>query len=805
VDAIVVLGVALVGGGLFCVSPTEILFAAAGATLVLRVSQRPPGLAVLALAALVFGASGWRAHRAVLVHEAERAAVARELPAPARCHAHGVVTESPVAVRGSLRWSAALEGIECGDAGGTPLPFAEPLAVTLYGGPSLLARGDSVEVIAQLARPQRFWNVETGDPRPGEARRGALLSGGVVDARITRSGTGPAAVIDRCRARVRARIEETFRPEVAPMARALVLGESDLAEVDDADFRASGLSHLLAVSGMHLVLVVAGFVKLAEAMLVRVVRWSARMDTGRVVAFVSIPLVWAYADFAGAGGSTVRAAWMMTAALAAHTIGRRSSAARAFGLSLLAMGASDPLVVYDVSFLLSAGATLGLITLSRPIASLATRFCAPPLPPRVARASAWLATTMSATLAATIPCAPILARFAPTLPAGGVFANLLAVPLGETIALPICLLHAVLGPFPSAERGCAAVATGALTMVRSVAHAFAHARWSLVQVPPPDGWECACLAVALLGAITESRWRRWSVLGPLAATVLLEVAVRHCARPRGVLRATFLDVGQGDSALVDLPSGDAVLIDGGGLVGSPVDTGVRVVAPVLRARRRPSLLAAVLSHPHPDHYTGLASGLDGIHLSALWDTGQGERERVGGGYATLLSNARKARVPILRPARLCGARELGGAWLEVLAPCPDTNSDRGPNDNSFVFKLTYGGRSVLFVGDAESEEEGDLLALGPARLHADLLKVGHHGSRTSSSPGFIAAVSPTEAVISSGVRNRFGHPHPKTLRTFDAAGVHVLRTDEIGAVTFWTDGARFEVRAAGEEHRPDLW
>jgi competence protein ComEC len=281
--------------------------------------------------------------------------------------------------------------------------------------------------------------------------------------------------------------------------------------------------------------------------------------------------------------------------------------------------------------------------------------------------------------------------------------------------------------------------------------------------------------------------------------------MRHRSEPRGALRATFLDVGQGDSALIDLPNGEALIIDGGGLVGSPVDTGARVVAPVLRARRRSSLLAVVLSHPHPDHFTGLASGLDGVRYGALWDTGQGERERVGAGYATLLANARKARAPVLLPARLCGAHELGGAWVDVLAPCPAATPDRGPNDNSLVLRITYGVRSILFVGDAEGEEEKDLLALGRDRLRADVLKVGHHGSRTSSSPAFIAAVSPRDAVISSGVRNRFGHPHPKTLKTLAAAGIHVFRTDQDGAVSVWTDGTRVELRAAGGEHRSDLW
>jgi competence protein ComEC len=137
---------------------------------------------------------------------------------------------------------------------------------------------------------------------------------------------------------------------------------------------------------------------------------------------------------------------------------------------------------------------------------------------------------------------------------------------------------------------------------------------------------------------------------------------------------------------------------------------------------------------------------------------------------------------------------MGGAVVEVLAPCPSPHDDRGANDNSLVVRIGYGRRHFLFVGDAEGEEERDLMALGAGRLRADVLKVGHHGSRTSSSPAFLAAVSPEVAVVSSGVRNRFGHPHPTTLASLAAAGVRVLRTDRSGAVVATTDGDALDVR-----------
>jgi len=155
--------------------------------------------------------------------------------------------------------------------------------------------------------------------------------------------------------------------------------------------------------------------------------------------------------------------------------------------------------------------------------------------------------------------------------------------------------------------------------------------------------------------------------------------------------------------------------------------------------------------------------------------------------------------PAARPA--LGERTLGGAWIEVLAPCPGFSSDRGPNDNSFVLRVGYGGRSFLLVGDAEREEETALLAAARPHLLADVLKVGHHGSRTSSSDEFLAAVAPREAIVSVGRRNRFGHPHPVALHALATAGARVWRTDRDGAVVATTDGISLDVRALGAGER----
>ncbi len=570
------------------------------------------------------------------------------------------------------------------------------------------------------------------------------------------------------------------------MARALVLGESDLAPGDDRSFRVSGLSHLLAVSGMHLVLVLAVAVSALDALLARVETLAARLDVGRVAAAIGVPVAWIYAELAGSGGSTLRAAWMATAALVARALGRRTDAPRAFALSLAAMALLDPLVVFDLSFLLSAGATGGLLAFAGPLGDgLASH-----VPDKVAPVARAVATT----LAASIPCTPILARFAPSFPLGGVIANLVAVPVGECAALPLCLVHALLAWWPAAERGCAIAASGALVMVRAVARGFSVAALT-TNVPQPTSWQLAVLAAMVSAVALGARKRLAMVVCGGAAILLLELGARRSGAPRGVLRATFLDVGQGDAAIVDLPDGQALMVDGGGLVGSPIDVGVRVVAPELRARRRRSLAAVILSHPHPDHFGGLATGLDDVAIGALWDTGEGEREGVGGGYAALLGGARRRGVPVVGPKELCGEHVIGGARVEVLAPCPTFCADRGPNDNSFVLRITYGARALLLVGDTEREEEDILLGTASERLRADVLKVGHHGSRTSSSPALLAAVAPRHAIVSVGRRNRFGHPHPLTLAALAAVGARVWRTDQDGAVVVTTDGTSLDVQS----------
>jgi competence protein ComEC len=762
--------------------------AAAGLLLVgvlLLVARRANARVLVGLLlCLVIGAL--RGAASIAAFDAERRATRDALGPPARCQLRGSVDTSPTWVGGRTAYVLRVDTAQC-DLGAV----REGTRVRLGGGPDDLARGDKLEVIAQIAPIELLFNLDLPNPLPGAARRRVTLSGSALSVEREAPGRGIFAAIDRSRARVRRRIAHTFARDAEPMARALVLGENDLDPDDDAAFRQSGLSHMLAVSGTHLVFAVLTLVHAVGALLARIEALSARFDTGRLAALFGVVLSLGYADFAGGSGSAWRAAYMLSAALLARALGRLPCGSRALGLSLALGWLRDPLLLFDISFLLSTAATIGLLTLGGPLRAHAEKLGSQP--------ARWVGSAISTTLAAMIPCAPLLALLGSELTFAGLIANVVAAPIGEAVALPLCLVHAMSAALPRLEAGLALVGSGALLVVREIAKESAAQHWLSFPMPTPSAFHlavAALLATALVLARNAGRalgWLRFWAISGVLALILIEMSARRAGVPRGLLRTTALAIGQGDSSLIDLPDGRLILVDAGGSPDGGADPGARVVLPVLRARRRTRLDIVVLTHPHPDHFGGLLAVLNAVEVGEIWDSGQGALEGAGPVYAELRRVAQARDIPIRGPRDLCDRRQdFGGALLRVLGPCPDFTRGRGANDNSIVFSLRFGKRSLLFTGDAETSEERELLASRRPLLAADVLKVGHHGSRTSSSSDLLEAVHPRLATISCGVRNRFGHPVPHIVARLASYGATVLRTDRDGALQIQTNGETLE-------------
>ncbi len=583
---------------------------------------------------------------------------------------------------------------------------------------------------------------------------------------------------------IRRTLEQSLRPPHAGIARALLLGEGTAVEPElNEAIRGAGVSHVLAVSGMHVTLLAGAAVALVRVLWLRTplaLRWEAR----RVAAALGVVLAPLIARLCGAAPSAVRAAWTSTLVYLLIALGRRPSALAVSALVVAAYAVLSPRDALHPGFVLSVLATAALLT-SRP-----SKVGEGPLR-RAFQESlrAWLAT------------GPFLLLCFGQTSLIALLANVALLPLG-TALVPLAAAH-----LASAELALAGLLpSGPVFELASGAFLAASRFCSDVDpglaLPPLTSCEVVAL-VAVAGCfMLPCRLRTrvavclWAALGAAASEWVLRTELSN-----GELRVTFVDVGQGDAILLEEGSGHAALIDAGGNVGGGPDPGARALVPLLRARRMRALDLVVLSHPHPDHYGGLAAVFEALSARELWDTGQAEAEDAEGALTALLADARARGVQVRRPNEVCGrAHAFGRARIEVLAPCPRFDETLGPNDNSFVLRVTHGARSFLFTGDAERAAEAALLASGGA-LRSDVLKVGHHGSRTSSTPALLRAVSPWLAVVSAGRANRFGHPHPEVLERLSTAARHVMRTDLAGGVEVLSDGRALRVRSFEEPQR----
>ena len=243
-------------------------------------------------------------------------------------------------------------------------------------------------------------------------------------------------------------------------------------------------------------------------------------------------------------------------------------------------------------------------------------------------------------------------------------------------------------------------------------------------------------------------------------------------------------MGQGDAAVLESPSGKVLLIDTGGIShDGDDDEGRRVVAPYLRQRGINRIDVILLSHPHADHIGGAKSLLERFGVGLLMDNGQDLDSAV----VTPILEAVKRKGTLYQQAQRGQELNLGdGVILHILAPTEKAVSDR-INDASMVVRVEYGRTAFLFTGDAEASEEAEIVRSGQT-LGSDVLKVGHHGSRTSSTASFLTAVHPKIAVISVGARNLYGHPNSEVLDRLSGLGTHIFRTDKKGAVTCFSNG-----------------
>ncbi|MDQ2690015.1 MAG: ComEC/Rec2 family competence protein, partial [Chloroflexota bacterium] len=680
---------------------------------------------------------------------------------------------------------------------GRPAPVADRLLVWLPRGIDARS-GDRL-----LLRSE----VELAEDFDGFAYREYLGRQGIggiaraMSAEVVATASGPASAMAAIRNGLLGGLNDLVPEPEAALGAGILLGvrASIAPEINDA-FATAGLTHVVAISGWNIAIV--------AALVAAVVRPLSRRPGGRwTTAAVSAATVGGYVVLTGASPSVTRAALMAGAMLVVRLGGSRAHASSALAMAALVMLLAAPPVLWDVGFQLSLLATAGLIWFGAPIER------------RLPAWPGWIREPVALTLAAQLTTLPVILVNFERLSLVAPVANVLVVPF-VPVAMLFSAIAAVVGlvdaavELPVVGSVLTWAAGGAAWLVLRVIVALGTAVASVpnasvaVSVPP-------VLAVAWLPILALADWAvrdrsgardaraepepgrsaaaLRAALRPLpigAALVMLLLGITLASRPDGRLHITALDIGQGDAILVETPGGTTMLVDGG---PDPELTLRRLGANLPFHARRIELL--VLSHPHQDHVAGLVDVLDRFRVGAVL---HGAIAFDNPAFERLLTDAAGAATPVLT-ARAGQVMALDATTsIQVLYPSDADASAPLPegdiNNGSVVLLLRHGGFTALLTGDAEAPVEAALVGrdlLAPV----DVLKVGHHGSTSSTTAGLLEATRPSVAVISAGEGNEYGHPAPETLTALSSVpGIVILRTDIHGDVEVETDGLTYRVR-----------
>jgi competence protein ComEC len=724
----------------------------------------------------------------------------------------GVVIDQPRFQAGQLRFTIEARHLMQGTR---RIEAHGKIRVTARGASPALERGSQVLLIGRLRAIHGFSNFGGFDYERYMALQGvhANLSAAAGHIRHEKPAERAwPARLDRWRDDLRRQMQSSLqghRPAVVNLLRALTLGDREAIDPDLRErFQRVGVSHVLAISGLHIGMVATAAFALMYRLLVWIPVLPRNAWVRKSAALITIVPVVGYGVLAGFTPSTQRAVLMVLVLLATFWVGRPPNWLNVLALAAVLILLVFPPALAQVSFQLSFAAVLAIVLGMQ----------AMPLPRPDPEASLWrrigsrLVALMGVSVLAILGTLPLVMYYFNQVSWVGPLTNLIVVPLVGMIVVPAGLLGIVCAPISE---------TIAMLLWQLAAHAMGGglrfiewvARYPFVAADTVTPSLVEIGVIYLLWGICLN-WKRRSVrvYGLAVVLVVAGIDAAYWYQRRFGTRqmvVTAVDIGQGSAILLRLPGGFTVLVDGGGFSDNTVfDVGQQVLAPLLLREKIKTIDLMILTHPDSDHLNGLLHILRHFRVKEVWSNHEPANTAGFRQWQQLLADREVFHPPFVGHRRLATDH---GVTFDILAPPKDflqrssVQPWRNANNNSLVVRVRWNDRSLLFTGDIGAPVEAELVEEhGAEGLRSTILFVPHHGSGSSSTSGFLQAVQPREGIIGLGWQNRFGFPAEAVVQRLTAEGIRIWRTDQCGAVRIVMDANGYYMQTSRAGSRTSM-
>ncbi len=703
-------------------------------------------------------------------------------------------TRYPQRMVATLKASAILSG-------NNEVPVSGRVRLTIYDPEADLAYGDAISFTGRLKKIRGFKNPGMFDYAGYVSRKG-IRAGASIGRKDGFAKTGEAGnpVMKKIyiwREAIRLSIIHGLKDQSAAVLQAMIIGTTgDLTPELRDKFTAAGVTHILSISGSHL-----GFVTFLTFFITRYLlthlpsnlflRMTLYTTPSKIAAVITIPPIIFYTLLSGGEVATIRSLIMAVVFLLAILIERNDDSIITLAIAALLVLIWNPQGLFDISFQLSYTAVLSMIMTVKCFNGMRNKTDI------TKRRREWLikfVLFLLLTFSATASTTPIVAHYFNQITWAGLLSNMIIIPYAGFTVVPIGLLTSCLGLILNADAiPLAGLNELIMAIFLKLADIFADFPMSVIHTPSPDIIFILFSYIFLISLFFLKR--RWAKIISVISICLLAVLIAFgLFKNNGVdsMRITFLDVGQGDSALIEFPDRKTMIIDGGGTFSETFDIGRAVVAPYLWNRGIRTIDYMVLSHPQRDHAEGLTYLTKKFHVGEVWTNGMTN-------HATYLfdRSIRDKGIRHLKVHQNTEEKSIGECSVLILSPPPgitgsQTSDSKSINDFSIVMKIACRDNSILFTGDVEKRQIRKITDGGHV-LRSNVIKVPHHGARGSVDNEFISSVKPDIAIVSAGYQNSYRHPSPEAISAYSRAGSAIYRTDLDGAIILNTKNGKTDV------------